>query len=131
MTKILTYDAKIFEDKFRRMRLSTRYWVDNLMGEVGYYPLCDAFFSICPHVQMVKRAKDKKGIVNLLANHEITDTLSKWCAENATGYWMNSNFPERVFVTDAQKGNMRWSFQNENDALLFKLTFGTMQLIQI
>src|ERR1700757_1843569 len=119
MTRICKYEAFLFEDKYKKHRLSSRYWVDNLKNQINYFELCDAFYALCPHTVTLKRS-----IRNILESFKLTEKLSSWCVENTKGYWMNANFPQTIlYQSAANLQNHYWSFQDENDAIIFKLTF--------
>ena len=120
MNTILKYDAKLFEDKHKRFRLSTLYWVDNLNNKINYFDICEAFHSLCPHYCSIPFDKNETFFSKQIRNKQ----LERWCVENATGYWMNANFPERIASkVISNLNNDFWGFQEENDALIFKLTF--------
>jgi hypothetical protein len=124
MNKILNFDASLFEDKYLRLRLSTRYAVDNnLYDENEYNQLCKAFYELCPNLVVLDIKKLKIPTTNLLGHGNFSRKLATWCSENCTGYWMNGNFPEHMisrFQTNVL--NRYWGFQNVNDAIMFKLT---------
>jgi hypothetical protein len=125
MSNTITFDASLFEDKYLKFRLSSRYAVDNkLFSSIGYDTICNAFFEVCPNLCIVNVYD--RGIRNndLLALGNLTREFSAWCSENCSGYWMNANFPSHI--TTKIQGNLLnryWSFQNVEDAIMFKLKF--------
>jgi hypothetical protein len=124
MTHILNFDASLFEDKYQRLRLSTRYAVDHqLYDTVDYDEFCKAFYELCPNVVTVDLKKSNVRVTNLVQHGEFTRKLANWCSDNCTGYWMNKNFPVS-FNTRIQINLLHryWAFQNVNDAIMFKLT---------
>jgi hypothetical protein len=125
MSNAITFDASLFEDKYLKFRLSSRYAVDNkLYSTIGYEAICKAFFDVCPNL-CVMDAKNRGIKINqLLAMGDLTRELASWCSQNCTGYWMNANFPSHITASiQSNLLNRYWSFQNVSDAIMFKLTF--------
>jgi hypothetical protein len=125
MSNIVTFDASLFEDKYLKYRLSSRYAVDNkLYATLGYETICKAFFEVCPHLCIIDVSNRGIKNNNLLELGNMTREFSAWCAEHCSGYWMNANFPGHI-ATKIQGNllNRYWSFQNVEDAIMFKLKY--------
>lgn len=122
---VLTFDASLFEDKYYKKRLSSRYAVDNnLYQQTSYEELCKAFFAVCPNLVSIDPSKHVTNVNSFLALGNFTRKMAAWCSEHCEGYWMNANFPHEVCSRlQANMLNRYWSFQDVNEAVMFKLAF--------
>jgi hypothetical protein len=116
-----TYPIELFEDKHLRNRLSSRYWVDNLVNLVSVDELNDAFYAICPHRIDLHHSYNLSEIYAIWKDR---DEKAKWCSEYTSGYWIDSNFPKELNIPVARIMGHVYSFQSETDAVMFKLAFG-------
>lgn len=114
-----THSEASFVDPFRKNRLSSRYWLKNLSDEYPYHLLCNEFFRVCPIMIEVSKSTGYDAYFDWQRRQEIKE----WCSEHTSGYWMDSNFPERLNIPAISFMKTVISFERDVDAIMFKLRF--------
>jgi hypothetical protein len=104
-----SFNPKTFLHETYRNCLSPSFYYQFLFDDIPLDDLCMAFFKTCPFLISLPWIKGWE------------PELIEWCTINTNGYWMYNHFPKHIWVT--MNSRNLWSFQDKDDAMLFKLTF--------
>jgi hypothetical protein len=93
------------EDYLHGKRLSSYAAIGSIISS---HALADFFMEVCPYEVQFNTSR---------TNWMFVSRMQVWCESNCTGYWTDS-----IILTKGKFiANSIWRFQNDTDAVMFKL----------